>query len=146
MAFALFYNGDDAQRIADCYQAARTSLAAADRQNMDACWNAGLSQWSSAANLVYSAGPPEAWSSYCLHPDGTVDRGLCDQQTHLIAITGVWARNAAAYGATAGQPITKAGFVGLMRRLGAADPDTTRGEWIVSLADDISATAREPYP
>lgn len=146
MAFALFYNGEDSQRIQDCYQAARTRISNNDRQNIDACWNAGLSQWSSAANLVYSAGPPETWSPYCLNPDGTVNRGLCDQQTHLIAISGTWARSVASYGAVQNQPITKAGFVGLLKIMGSADTDTTRGNWIVMLADDIVATAREPYP
>lgn len=146
MAFALFYNGLDSQVIQDCYQAARTSLSNNDRLNIDAVWNAGLSAWNSDANRVYSAGPPEAWSPYCV-VNGVVDRSLCDTDTHLIPITGTWARSVAAYGAVAGQPITRAGFVALLKRLGAADPDTVRGGWIANaLADDLANTAREPYP
>src|SRR5678815_1075814 len=99
MAFALLYNGSDSQRIQDCYQAARTSLSNNDRFNIDAVWNAGLSAWNSNANRVYSAGPPEVWNAVCLNPDGTQKPGLCDQDTHLIAITGTWARTVAAYGA-----------------------------------------------
>jgi len=145
MAFALFYNGSDSQVIQDSYTAGRSSLSNNDRQNIDAAWNAGLSAWNSAGNLVYSAGPPEAWSSYC-YRNGVLDTGLCDQQTHLIAITGTWARSVAAYGAVAGQPITRAGFSGLMHRLADADPDLARRTYIHTLADDIAATAREPFP
>ena len=145
MTFALFYNGADSQRIQDSYQAARTSLSNNDRPNIDAVWNAGLSTWNSDANRVYSPGPPETWSSYCFRND-VLDTGLCDQDTHLIVINGTWARTVAAYGATAGQPITKAGFVGLMHRLADADPDATRRTYMHTLAEDIAATAREPYP
>lgn len=147
MAFALLYNGADSQVIQDCYQAARTNLSNNDRQNIDAAWNAGLSAWNSAGNRVYSAGPPESWSPYCLNLDGTRKPGLCDTDTHLIAITGTWARSVAAYGAVQGQPITRAGFVALLKRVGSADPDTVRGGWIMNaLADDLANTAVEPYP
>lgn len=143
MAFGIFYNTVDSQRIQDCYQASRTALANNDRQNIDAVWTAGLSQWGSATNRVYSAGPPETWVSQCLNPDGTPNLGLCDKDTHLIAISGTWARSVAPY-ATSGQPITKAGFVTLMQKLGNADPDQVRGQWIVGLATDIANTAVEP--
>lgn len=147
MAFALLYGGADTQRIQDCYQAARSNLTAADRFNIDAVWNAGLSAWNSNTNRVYSAGPPEVWNAVCLNPDGTQKPGLCDTDTHLIPISGTWARSVAAYGAVAGQPITRAGFVALLKRLGAADPDTVRGGWIENaLADDLANTAVEPYP
>ncbi len=146
MSLALFYGGSDSQIIQDSYQAARTSLAAADRFNIDAVWNSGLSAWNTNANRVYSAGPPETWSPYCNGPDGLVDRSLCDTDTHLIAISGTWARNVAAYGAVQGQPITKAGFVGLMHRLADADPDLNRRIYMHNLAGDIANTAREPYP
>ncbi len=148
MSFALFYAGADAQKIQDSYQAARTGLAAADRFNIDACWNGGLSAWNSDANRVYNAGPPEVWSDYCRnpYPSGPVDLSLCDQDTHLIAISGTWARSVAAYGAVQGQPITRAGFVGLMHRLADADPDLSRRAYMHVLADDIANTAREPFP
>ncbi len=147
MSFALFYNGTDSTVIQDSYQAARTSLAVADRFNIDAVWNGGLSTWNTAANRVYNAGPPETWSPYCNGPDGLTDFSLCDKDTHLIAISGTWARSVAAYGAVQGQPITKAGFVGLLKRMGAADPNTSRGGWIANaLADDLAATAIEPFP
>lgn len=147
MAFALLYNGSDTQRIQDSYQAARTILSNNDRFNIDAVWNAGLSAWNSAGNRVYSAGPPEVWNAVCLNQDGTQKPGLCDQDTHLIQINGTWARTVSAYGAVQGQPITKAGFVALLKRLGAADPVVSRGLWIANtLADDLANTAIEPYP
>lgn len=145
MAFALLYNGEDSQRIQDCYQAARNALSNNDRLNIDRCWDSGLSTWNSDANRVYNA-VTDTWSPYCLLPDGTVNTGLCDKDTHAIAITGVWARSVAAYGAVAGATITKAGFVSLMQRMGAADPNTTRGNWIIGLADDVANTAVEPFP
>ena len=145
VAFALLYNGDDSQAIQDSYQAARTSLSNNDRQNIDAVWNAGLSAWNSDANRVYNPGPPEVWSPYCFR-NGSLDRGLCDTDTHLIPIDGVWARSVAAYGAVAGQPITRAGFSALMHRMADADPDGGRRGLIHSIADDLAASAREPYP
>jgi len=146
MAFALLYNGSDSQRIQDCYQAARTNLSSNDRFNIDAVWNAGLSAWNSAGNRVYSAGPPEVWNAVCLK-NGVVDRSLCDTDTHLIPISGNWARTVAAYGAVQGQPITKAGFVALLKRMGQADTaDPVRGGWIANaLADDLGSTAIEPF-
>ena len=147
MAFALLYGGADSQKIQDSYQAARTSLSNNDRLNVDAVWNGGLSGWNSDANRVYNTATG-AWHPVCLEADGVTPKpGLCDQDTHLIPITGTWARSVAAYGAVAGQPITRAGFVGLLKRMGAADPDTSRGAWIAgALADDLASTALEPYP
>src|SRR5215213_8041791 len=147
MAFALFYGGSDSQVIQDSYQAARTNLATADRFNIDSCWNGGLSGWNSDANRVYNAAT-DTWSDYCRnpYPSGPVDLSLCDQDTHLITISGTWARSVAAYGAVQGQPITRAGFVGLLHRLADADPDLTRRAYMHVLADDVSNTAREPYP
>lgn len=145
MAFALFYGGSDAQVIQDSYQAARTSLSANDRFNIDACWNGGLSTWNSDANRVYTAAT-DTWSIYCKRPDGSVDFSLCDKDTHLITINGTWARTVAAYSAVQGQPITKAGFVGLMHRLADADPNLDRRHYMHTLAEDISNTAREPMP
>ena len=146
MAMALLYNGDDSQRIQDCYQAARSRMSNNDRQNIDACWNSGLNTWNSSANLVYSAGPPEVWDAICLNQDGTPKLWLCDKQTHKIVINGNWARSVAGYGAVQNQPIHKAGFVGLLKVMGAADTDTQRGNWIIALADDINNTAIEPLP
>jgi len=85
------------------------------------------------------------WNAACFR-NGVLDNGLCDDDTRIIVINGVWSRSVAAYGATAGQPITKAGFVGLMNRLAAADPNTVRGSYMVGIANDVADTAREPYP
>jgi hypothetical protein len=147
MAFALFYAGADSQEIAASYQAARNNLSVADRFNIDAVWNGGLNTWNSAANLVYTVAT-DTWSDYCRnpYPSGPVDFSLCDKDTHLITISGNWARNAAAYGAVQGQPITKAGFVGLMHRLADADPLLSRRAFMHVLAEDIANTAREPMP
>ena len=147
MAFALLYNGSDSQIIQDSYQAARTILSNNDRQNIDAVWSAGLSAWNSDANRVYNVATG-VWHTVCLQADGVTQiPGLCDQDTHLIAISGNWARTVAAYGAVQGQPITRAGFVGLLKRMGAADPNTTRGGWIANaLAEDLANTAIEPWP
>ncbi len=146
MSLALFYNGQDSQAIQDCYQAARTILSNNDRFNIDGVWSAGLSTWNSPTNRVYSAGPPEVWVPACRNPDGTPNTGLCDKDTHLIVINGTWARSVAVYGAVQGQPIHKAGFVLLMKRMGAADPNVTRGAFIGVIADDIASTALEPAP
>lgn len=147
MSFALFYNGSDSQKIQDSYQAARSSLPVADRFNIDACWNAGLSAWANDSNRVYNA-LNDTWSDYCRnpYPTGPVDLSLCDKDTHLIVISGTWARTASAYGAVSGAQITKAGFVGLMHRMADADPDLTRRSYMHVLAEDISNTAREPFP
>lgn len=142
MSFALFYAGSDSQTIQDSYLAARTALSANDRQNIDACWNAGLSAWNTTATHALVNG---VWNAACFR-NGTLDNGLCDDDTRIIVINGTWARSVAAYGATSGQAIAKAGFVGLMKRLGAADPDTARGTYIVAIANDIVQTGREPYP
>src|SRR5690349_5592935 len=115
MSFALFYAGSDSQTIQDSYQAARASLSAADRFNIDACWNAGLSAWNTTAVHALING---VWNQACFR-NGVLDNGLCDDDTRIIVINGVWSRSVAAYGATAGQPITKAGFVGLIKRLAA---------------------------
>jgi hypothetical protein len=43
MAFAIFYNREDATRIAAEFT--RSDLPPADRNFAMSCWNAGLSQW-----------------------------------------------------------------------------------------------------
>jgi len=156
MSFALLYDGADSQVIQDSYQAARTTLPAADRQNIDACWTGGLSTWNSPGNLVYSPGPPEVWNPVCRNPDGTPNTGLCDKDTHLIQIGGNYAANSGAatingvafpdYGARRNQAITKAGFVALLRRLAQADSDLNRRAYLQGIADDVVNTAIEPYP
>lgn len=148
MSLAIFYNGSDSQTIQDSYQAARSSLAQADRQNIDACWDAGLSTWNTTAARAYNPATNQ-WSVACYSNVGsvlTLDTGLCDQDTRVIVINGNWARNVAAYGAVQGSVITTAGFVGLMHRMADADPNLARRNYIHTIADDIAATAREPYP
>jgi hypothetical protein len=142
MSFAIFYNTDDSTIIQNSYLASRGALSANDRQNIDAVWNAGLSAWNTTATHALVNG---VWNAACFR-NGVLDNGLCDEDTRIIVINGVWARSVAVYGATAGQPITKAGFVGLMRRLSAADADAVRGAYINALASDIADTGREPYP
>lgn len=144
MAFVLFYNGEDSQVIEDSYQAARTRMASADRQNVDACWNGGLSTWNTTAVRVYT--PATAvWHAAC-YRGGVLDTGLCDADTRLIVVSGIWAANAAAYGAVRNAAITKTVFVALVGRMATADPDSARAAAIRALAGDIAATAVEPWP
>jgi hypothetical protein len=142
MSFAIFYNGNDSQTIQDSYLAARGSMSANDRQNVDACWNGGLNTWNTSAARAWNG---TVWHTACF-VNGVLDNGLCDVDTRIIVINGTWARSVAAYGAVNGQPITRTGFVGLLKRMAAADPDPARSGYISTLADDIAATAREPFP
>lgn len=142
MSFALFYNSADAQAIQDCYQAARTHLTVADRFNADACWNAGLSLWNTTATHVFVNG---VWNAACFR-NGTLDTGLCDQDTRLIVVNGTWARNAPDYGAVNGQPITLAQFCAFVARFALSDPDPARSSYLVGLSRDMLATGKEPYP
>ncbi len=142
MSFALFYSSPDAEVIGQSYGAARTNLSNNDRQNVDAIWNAGLSTWNTSAIHVYNA-QTQTYHSACGTP---TDTGLCDEDTRLIVIAGFWSRSVAAYGAVQGQTITKGGMVGLWHRVADADPDIDRRTYMHTIAEDIAATAREPYP
>lgn len=140
----IFYSPEDRALIAASYQAARLNLGAnTDRRNIDAVWNSGLSG-AETAPLAFNP-TSGVWSPACNGPDGTTDRGLCDPDTRLITISGVWDRTVAPY-AVAGQPITKAGFVALWHRVADADPDPSRRSYMHTIADDIAATAKEPAP
>lgn len=142
MAFALFYNASDSQTIQDSYVAAAPNLVQNDRRNIDACWNAGINTWNTTAVRALNLG---IWHPACF-VNGTLDNGLCDEDTRIIVVNGLWGRTVAAYGAVNGQPIHKAGLVGLLHRMADADPDLARREYIHTIAEDISQTAREPYP
>ena len=139
----VFYSGGDADLMAASYQAARGNLTVNDRRNIDACWSAGLNTFASAP-VAYS-GATASWSPACDGSDGHTDRGLCDENTRLITIDGVWDRTAAPY-ATQGQPITTAGFVQLWHRVADADPDQERAAYMATIALDVAATAKEPSP
>jgi len=142
MSFAIFYNGSDSQTIQDCYVAASPGLSQNDRRNIDACWNAGINTWNTSAVRALVNG---TWNTACFR-NGVLDSGLCDADTRIIVVNGVWDRTVAAYGAAAGQPITASGLVGLLKRMAAQDSNTSRGQYVTTLADDIAATAREPFP
>lgn len=142
MAFLILYNGDDAKAIQDCYQAARSHLTVADRFNADACWNAGLSVWNTTATHVYQNG---VWNAAC-YRNGTLDTGLCDEDTRMLVVNGNWARNAPDYGAQSGQPINLAQFCAFVARFALSDPDPTRSIYLVSLSRDMLDTGIEPWP
>lgn len=144
MSFALFYSSPDAQAIQASYTAARGALSAQDRQNVDAVWNAGLSTWNTTA--IHAWVPATStWDPACFR-NGVLDNGLCDQDTRIIVVAGLWAANAAAYGAVRNAAIALAGFVGLWQRVAAADPDPARSGYMLAIAADMAATGKQPYP
>jgi hypothetical protein len=141
MAVLIPWEDTDTSQIAASYQAGRTRLANADRQNLDAVWNAGLSAYLTAP-LASTLGAGGTYHPLCLKPDGSVDGGLCDAATRIIAVNGILAANSAPL-FQRNAAITKAHIVELTRRLANADPDPARGGYMRTLADDLERYARD---
>lgn len=122
MAFAIFYDTADATPLANQVNLPPSGLSSADRALARAIWNGGLSAWQSAPLSIRAGADPREIAAAA---------GDADCRTIVITAT----INKA--------PVHIADLIGLLQRVAVL---AGANLFMVNIANDLAATAIEPWP